>query len=125
MDIGLFERRGKLPSGAGWNPTGLSVRLVSTPSIMSEYPWVEVRFTQAARKGRVGRASARYVMRQVMPTAITTDQGNAGWRYVGSDERERELEIVAVEIDGDGDLEPFLLASHVMPTQLRGSDQNA
>jgi hypothetical protein len=56
---------------------------------------VEIRFTQAARKHRIGRASVRYVMATTTPAAVTTGQGNPGWRYVGPDERGRELEIIA------------------------------
>lgn len=85
---------------------------------------MEIRFTQAARKHRIGRASARHVMAHVMPSGTTTDQGNAGWRYVGRDERGRELEIVAVEVQG-GEDRAVLLVIHVMPTHLRGSDSRA
>jgi hypothetical protein len=84
---------------------------------------VEIRFTQAARRHRIGRASARHVMASVIPIEITTAQGNPGWFYLGSDERDRELEIVAVQIDNDG--EPYLVVIHVMPTDLRGNDPDA
>jgi hypothetical protein len=85
---------------------------------------VEIRFTQAARRHRIGRASARFVMASVIPIGITTAQGDPGWFYLGRDERDRELEIVAVQID-DTDGEPFLLVIHVMPTDLRGNDPDA
>ena len=48
---------------------------------------VEIRFTQTARKHRVGKASARRVMSGTAPTRTTTTQGNPAWRYVGRDER--------------------------------------
>lgn len=79
--------------------------------------WVEIRFTQAARKHRIGKASARHVMAHASPAGTTTDQGNPGWRYVGLDDRDRELEIIAVEIEGNQG--SALLVIHVMPTHLQ------
>ncbi|MGJ3507766.1 hypothetical protein [Enemella sp. A6] len=73
-----------------------------------------LRFTQAARKHRVGRASARHAMANTIPEPITTSRGDQGWLYIGADERGRELEIIAVEL-ADGDL----LVVHVMPTAHR------
>jgi len=84
---------------------------------------VLIRFTQAARKHRVGRGSARYVMARTTPTGVVTEQGNPAWRYVGRDERERELEIVAVELDDTAEGDDVLLVIHVMPTQLRRREQ--
>jgi len=84
---------------------------------------VLIRFTQAARKHRVGRGSARYVMARTAPTGVVTEQGNPAWRYVGRDERERELEIVAVELDDTAEGDAVLLVIHVMPTQLRRREQ--
>ncbi|WP_092862157.1 hypothetical protein [Quadrisphaera sp. DSM 44207] len=80
---------------------------------------MEVRFTQAARRHRIGRASARHVLVTATPTRTTTIQGNAAWSYVGDDERGRELEIVAVEVTQDDTT--VLLVIHVMPTALRGA----
>lgn len=83
-------------------------------------PGVEIRFTQAARKHRIGRASARYVMASTTPTATTTGQGNDAWQYIGPDERGRELEVIAVEITPKpSGGEHYLLVIHVMPTNLR------
>ena len=84
---------------------------------------VEIRFTQAARRHRIGRASARYVMARAIPAGTRTEQGNRGWRYVGLDDRGRELEIVAVEVEGDQGA--FLLVIHVMPTRFRGRGSHA
>lgn len=85
---------------------------------------VEVRFTQAARRHRVGQASALHVMAHAVPIGTVTGQGNPGWLYVGLDERGRELEIVAVEIE-DEKGRAVVLVLHVMPTLLRGSDPYA
>lgn len=78
-----------------------------------------IRFTQAARKHRVGRASARFVMANVEPTPTMTLGGANALLWVGADERGRELEIVAVEV-APPDEEPYRLVIHVMPVQLRG-----
>jgi hypothetical protein len=59
---------------------------------------LEIRFTQAARKHRIGRASVRHVMSTVIPAGIVTTQGSQAWIYIGADERGRELEVIAVEI---------------------------
>jgi len=80
---------------------------------------VEIRFTQAARRHRIGKASVRFVLAHVSTTGVTTSQGSPAWRWVGVDERDRELEIVAVEVQGDQDPEPVLLVLHVMPTHYR------
>ena len=80
---------------------------------------MEIRFTQAARRHRIGKASARFVLAHVLPTGVTTAHGSPAWRWVGIDERGRELEIVAVEVLGDQDPEPVLLVLHVMPTHYR------
>jgi hypothetical protein len=80
---------------------------------------VEIRFTKAARKHRIGRTSVRNAMASRAPTRTTTDQGDVAWLYVGLDERNRELEIIAVEVERKEDHEAFLLVIHVMPTKLR------
>jgi len=82
---------------------------------------VEIRFAQAARRHRIGRASVRFVMAHTAP-ATTTAQGSPAWLWVGSDERDRELEIVAVQAQSDRDPEPVLLVIHVMPTHYRHKD---
>lgn len=84
---------------------------------------MEIRFTQAARKHRIGRTSARHVMVTATATGTTTDRGNPGWLYVGPDERGRELEVIAIEVaDAEN---TFLLVIHVMPTALRGRGTDA
>lgn len=78
-----------------------------------------VRWTQAARRHRIGKASARHVMQSVEPARVTTNSGVSAWQWIGVDERGRELEIIAVAIDPPG-AEPYVLVIHVMPTRLRG-----
>lgn len=75
---------------------------------------MEVRFTQSARKHRIGKARARYVMEAYKP-AVTPATSTSSERrlWVGTDHRGVELEIVALT-------EPnYLLVIHVMPTALR------
>ena len=81
--------------------------------------WASVRFTQSARRHRIGRASARHVMATAEPDSVTTSSGADAWRWIGPDDRGRELEVLAIGIEPDTD-EPYLLVIHVMPTQLRG-----
>jgi len=88
------------------------------PVVSDSIEFVLIRFTQAARKHRVGRSSGRYGMARTAPTGMVTEQGSQGWRYVGRDERERELEIIAVELEDTHDGEDVLLVIYVMPTQL-------
>ncbi|WP_093583918.1 hypothetical protein [Geodermatophilus amargosae] len=80
----------------------------------------EIRFTQAARKHRIGRASARHVMASTAPTPVTTNRDTDAWLYVGPDERGRQLEVIAVEVGPTEGASPYLLVIHVMPTQPRG-----
>jgi len=74
---------------------------------------VEVRWTQASRKHRIGRAHARHVMATVEPTTATTSNGNAGLLWIGPDDRGVELEVIAAVLPGR------YRVIHVMPTALR------
>jgi hypothetical protein len=85
---------------------------------------LEIRFTQAARKHRIGRASVRRVMSTVIPAGKVTTQGNQAWIYLGPDERGRELEVIAVEIGPQPGRRPYLLVIHVMPTSLRKGNRD-
>ena len=76
----------------------------------------EIRFTQSARRRRIGRASARHVLATTDPTLVTTNSGSDAWLYVGPDERGRELEIIALEVQPADAAGPYLLVIHVMPT---------
>ena len=86
---------------------------------------LEIRFTQAARKHRIGRASVRHVMATVIPAGMVTAQGNPAWIYTGRDERGRELEVIAVEIGQEEGQGPYLLVIHAMPTSLREGNRDA
>ena len=79
-----------------------------------------IRFTQSARRHRIGRASARHVLATTDPTPVSTSSGANAWPYIGPDERGRELEIIALEVQPADAAQPYLLVIHVMPTQLRG-----
>jgi hypothetical protein len=85
---------------------------------------LEIRFTQAARKHRIGRASIRHVMSTVIPAGTVTSQGSQAWIYLGADERGRELEVIAVEIGEQQGQRPHLLVIHAMPTSLRKGNRD-
>jgi hypothetical protein len=86
---------------------------------------LELRFPQAARRHRIGRASVGHVMASVAPIGAITAQGSPAWTCTGRDERGRELEVIAVEIGRAEWRDPFLLVIHVMPTSLRKGNRNA
>ena len=86
---------------------------------------LEIRFTQAARRHRIGRASVRHVMATVAPIGTITAQGSPAWICTGRDERGRELDVIAVEIGQAEGRDPFLLVTHVMPTSLRKRNRDA
>jgi len=75
---------------------------------------VNIEFTQASRRHKIGRAHVRHVMATTQPTPITTYRGAEGWLYVGPDERGRVLEIIAVTTEAD-----TLLVIHAMPYHFR------
>jgi hypothetical protein len=72
-----------------------------------------VRFTKSARKHRIGKAAAHYVMATAEPESIVSKTGASGFGWRGLDNRDRELEITAI------DLPDCLLVIHVMPTHYR------
>ena len=80
----------------------------------------EIRFTQSARRHRIGRGSARHVLATTDPMPVSTSSGADAWLYIGPDERGRELEIIALDVQPADAGQPYLLVIHVMPTQLRG-----
>ena len=75
---------------------------------------MEIRFTQSARKHRIGRSRALYVIENSSPEFVSGDlfrRDKIIW--VSEDDRGLELEIVAV---AEND---YLLVIHVMPTIFR------
>lgn len=75
---------------------------------------MQIRFTKAAGKHRVGRDAARYVMATTTPQATKTKRGDDAWRYVGPDEQDRELEVIAIEVEDWNKHDPYLLVIHLM-----------
>jgi hypothetical protein len=75
---------------------------------------MEIRFTQSARKHRIGRSRALYVIENSLPEFVSGDlfrRDKIIW--VSEDDRGLELEIVAV---AEND---YLVVIHVMPTIFR------
>jgi hypothetical protein len=73
-----------------------------------------IRFSQAARKHRIGKTHAFYVM-ATAPVIEETDpkSGDTALIWVGRDTRGVELTIVAVE------KETYFVVTHVQPTYRR------
>ncbi len=73
-----------------------------------------IRFSQAARKHRIGKAHAFYVM-VTAPVIEETDSksGDPALIWVGRDARGVELTIVVVE------KETYFVVTHVQPTYRR------
>jgi hypothetical protein len=73
---------------------------------------VKVRFTQAARRHKIGQASVLFVMEGNDPNVTKTKRGELAMEWTAADERGRELHIIAVP------LSEYLLVTHVFPTEL-------
>ncbi len=75
---------------------------------------VKVRFTQSARRHRIGKAHAMHVINTTLPITVPTDEqlpDRLVW--IGKDDRGLELEVVGL-------VEPdYLLIIHVMPYEFR------
>lgn len=76
----------------------------------------EIRFSTAARKHGVSKASALHVMGTTEPEEHPTKGGSTGYLYRGRDAGGREIEVVAVDVTKEG--EPAWLVIHAMPTSL-------
>jgi hypothetical protein len=74
---------------------------------------MQIKFTQSARKHRIGKSRALYVIENNFFEIIFNQEGKFQQVWIGIDDRGLELEIVAVV------LEEYLLVTHVMPTNLR------
>ena len=74
----------------------------------------EIRFTQSARKHRIGKARALYVLEQYQPMEVHDPKtGDQNLCWIGIDDRGLELEIIAVVTP------EYLLVIHVMPYRFR------
>jgi hypothetical protein len=75
---------------------------------------MEIRFTQSARKHRIGKGRALYVIENSSPEFISGESLRSDKLiWVSQDDRGLELEIVAV---AEND---YLVVIHVMPTIFR------
>ena len=77
---------------------------------------MRVRFSQSARRHRIGKAHALHVMNTSEPEVIPADDTmNERRLWIGADDRGLDLEIIAI-------VEPdYLLVIHVMPHHFRRS----
>jgi hypothetical protein len=74
----------------------------------------EVRFAKSARKHRIGKAHALFVLENHDPvTFLPIDGEDQKLLWIGHDDRGLELEIVALKLVG------FILVIHVMPRTFR------
>jgi hypothetical protein len=74
---------------------------------------MQIKFTQAARKHRIGKAHALFVIEN-NPFFVVTDEIRRVQRvWQGLDDRGVELEVIAVV------LKEYLLVTHVMPANFR------
>ncbi len=76
---------------------------------------MHIKFTQAARKHRIGKAHALFVIKNNSFLVITDEAGRVQQIWQGLDDRGVELEIIAVV------LKEYLLVTHVMPANFRRS----
>lgn len=75
---------------------------------------VRVRFTQSARRHRIGKARALHVMNNVEPIRVgADDELQERLLWIGPDDRGLELEVIAI---AEPDHIPVI---HVMPRQFR------
>lgn len=74
---------------------------------------IEVRFTQSARRHRIGKSHVLYVIENYEPILVIDDiETRAYWR--APDDRDLVLEIVAI-MESDR-----IIVFHVMPANFRG-----
>ena len=73
-----------------------------------------VRWYRSARRHRIGRAHAMYVINAIEPISVPASAGlDARLVWIGLDDRGLELEIVALDQD------EYVTVIHVMPTRVR------
>lgn len=81
----------------------------------------KIRFSQSARKHRIGKARALWVMRNSQPITEEAPDGSGKADrliWIGRDDRGLELEVIAI------DLNESLLVIHVMPRSFRRGKDN-
>ena len=74
---------------------------------------MHIKFTQAARKHRIGKAHAIFVIENNPFVVVASEVGRVQRVWQGLDYRGVELEIIAVVLD------EYLLVTHVMPANFR------
>ena len=74
---------------------------------------MEIRFAQSARKHRIGKARAMFVMENNPFQTLARDDDKVQQIWVALDDRDLELEVIAVVLVN------CLLVTHGMPTALR------
>ena len=74
---------------------------------------MHIKFTQAARKHRIGKAHAMFVIENYPFFVITSKEGRVQRVWQGLDDRGVELEVIAVV------LKEYLLVTHAMPANFR------
>ena len=74
---------------------------------------MHIKFTQAARKHRIGKARALFVIENNPFLLVTSEEERVQRVWQGPDDRGVELEIIAVVLNG------YLLVTHVMPANFR------
>jgi hypothetical protein len=74
---------------------------------------MQIKFTQAARKHRIGKAHALFVIENNPFFVVTDEVGRVQRVWQGLDDRGVELEVIAVV------LKECLLVTHVMPANFR------
>ncbi len=75
---------------------------------------MRIKFTQSARKHRIGKARAMFVIEHYSSVLIVGERDEEDQQvWIGQDDRGLELEVVALVLD------EYLLVTHVMPTSLR------
>ena len=74
---------------------------------------MQIKFTQAARKHRIGKAHALFVIENNPFFVVTDEVGRVQRVWQGLDDRGVELEVIAVVLN------EYLLVTHVMPANFR------
>lgn len=73
-----------------------------------------VRWFRSARRHRIGKAHAMFVIKHVEPTRVPPNERfDARLVWIGPDDRGVELEIVALDLPDE------IVVIHVMPTDLK------